>query len=106
MKKVLAIGLVLIMCFALVACGSDDEGGIVGKWLHDGNSDEYMTFTSDGKCIVGDSGNEVEFTYEVDGNKLTLDFNGRELVSEYKISGNTLTIIDPDGTTMELTKAK
>jgi len=107
MKKLVALSLALVFCFALVACGDSDGGDIVGTWYHDGNSDEYMTFKSNGTVIIGDdeTGREIKSEYEVDGDNITLKYQGQELVSRFKISGDTLTIIDPDGSTMELKRA-
>ncbi|MBE6766400.1 MAG: hypothetical protein E7550_02295 [Ruminococcaceae bacterium] len=105
MKKLVALSLALILCFALVACGDSEGGDIVGKWIHDGNEDQYMTFKSNGECIVGNAGREIEFEYEVDGNELKLINVGREMVSEFEVDGDTLTITDPDGSTMELKRA-
>ena len=98
-KKLLTIGLVVVLMFSMTACGNK----LVGTWamsieLLDGE-ESVLTFNSDGTCSTSLSGIVVDGTYTTDGNKLVLTLTVLGTTSEpqnyeYAIDGDTLTLTD------------
>ena len=116
MKKLLAILLILtLVCVALVACGATKQeaaqetgasqqqeevagntsASIVGTWTYESGGYTYV-FKEDGTGTYCDT---MEFTYEVDGNKLSILYTGNTapFETEFSIDGNKLNIIDSLG---------
>jgi len=131
MKKLLALILALVMCFALVACGSDDEaktdddddndivdiGGndnddddddeedeLLGKWVHEESDEEYFIFKSNGRLVVGGDGEEATGEYEYDGDEIVLTVEGDDLVCEIEIKGSKMTLTAENGVEIVLYK--
>jgi len=109
MKKVLKIALAVLviafMLFALTACGEKEESkeskkseSIVGSWKYPG-ADYTYTFNEDGTGTYDAAGNKMEFTYELDGNKISILYTGNTapFETEYEIKGDELNVIDSLG---------
>ncbi len=112
MKKAIAIALILVISFGLVACGGGGKDSIVGKWaleVKDADMEGKMVyeFTKDGKLKISvDTGNEevdklmnalysaIEMTYVAKDGKLTINSNDPAFEPQdstpYTIEGDTL----------------
>ncbi|MBQ4639329.1 MAG: hypothetical protein IJB69_02300 [Clostridia bacterium] len=126
MNKIVAVLMLVVMAFALTACGAKQQS-VVGKWEMDMNavmemmgvSEEEMAlvqalasdmsatmeFTKDGKCILemtamGQSQTQ-EQEYVIEDGKIVLEGSP----ADYKVEGDKLSIT-ADGITMVLTKVK
>lgn len=109
MKKIVALGLVLIMVLALAACGSDEKKNeLVGTWVLDGDwvikqaaAEAGMTEEAI-KGLLGDSLNEmlnaVTFTFKSDGTgSVTMD--GDKESFKYTAKDGKLTLTSSEGDT-------
>lgn len=82
MKKLLALILALVMCFALVACGSDDEAktnnDAVAEWVEE-NEDDMLEAME--QSFAGSSGMTCTSSIKVSGNGFTINININELTN-------------------------
>lgn len=103
MKKIIAALMILMMVFALCACGDskkDEEPlTLVGSWESNTLADYIYTFNEDGTGNYYVVGLDMPFTYEDNGDSVSILFEGNTDATdlEYTIEGKTLTIIDSFG---------
>ncbi len=62
MKKIIALVLLTVMCFSLVACGNKAEKEIVGKW-ESSNGNISFTFNEDGTGTTESNG-QIQWKYD------------------------------------------
>ena len=90
MKKCTAVFVVLVLVFALGACG----GGLNGTYA----ADDGSSITFDGDKIILTYGDvvSVSCTYEIDGDKITITFSAmgteESTTKSFSHSGNTITV--------------
>ena len=104
MKKLIALGLALILVAALLAgCNGDssnaNENDLVGTWYWLGM--EMYTFNADG---TGLSGGFAEIEWSVRGNRLSIDFEGEVMEVNFTYEDGTLTLTDDDDFEMIMTR--
>ena len=66
MKKIIAILLLVVMCFSLVACGNKAEKEIVGEWKYsnaDGSDVSSFIFYKDGTGTTDYFSEEADFNW-------------------------------------------
>ena len=109
MKKIVALGLVLIMVLALAACGSDEKKNeLVGTWVLDGDwvikqaaAEAGMT-EEDIKGLLGDSLNEmlnaITFTFNSDGTG-NMTMEGEKVSFKYTAKDGKLSLTSSEGET-------
>ena len=97
-KKVTAVATLVVVLFALVACGG---GGLVGRWQNEWDDSEIIVFNRNGTGTV-----EYEWRGEVEresfrwnssnGTLTVVSEDGHEDSTRYTISadGNTLRLFD------------
>ena len=104
MKRITAVLLLVVMLFALCACG--EKGGsdkkdatLVGSWVSEDISDAIYTFNEDGSGDYEYFGTKMKFTYEDDGKAVTLKYENatEENVFTNPIKGDKLEIEDSFG---------
>ena len=72
MKKLIALLLVAVMCFAFVACGGSKENKIVGEWKID-DGPWTMKFNEDGTGEDPD-GENLTWKYNTETKKYDVEF--------------------------------
>lgn len=109
MKKIVALGLVLIMVLALAACGSDEKKNeLVGTWVLDGDwvikqaaAEAGMTEEAI-KGLLGDSLNEmlnaITFTFNSDGTG-NMTMEGEKVSFKYTAKDGKLSLTSSEGET-------
>ena len=100
MKKILAIGIVLIICISLCACGISKEEAIgtwSASWVYNGNNiSSAFVLEVDGTFSEvtyrnGSLSSTLTGTYEIEGSKVFLYENGNKgSFMEFKYSGGAL----------------
>ncbi|MBQ2096516.1 MAG: hypothetical protein II474_11470 [Firmicutes bacterium] len=122
MKKLVSIALVLILVFALAACGKEaapepvdytgtydivkidageasaDEEAM--QQLRDLGYEAILSFAADGTGLMSIAGEENDFTYDAEAG--TINMNGADSKMEFNEEGQLL--ISDDGGTMYLEK--
>ena len=92
MKKLLALALILILAFGLVACGNggSNDSGLVGTWevTEDWSWEWVIVFNADGTGY--EDGWPIRWSAE--NGYLTIYENDFDDVLEYSIDGNVLTL--------------
>ena len=106
LKSVLVVLAIAVMAFALTACEKKEDSkkeskkseGIVGSWKYEG-ADYTYTFNEDKTGEYNAAGNKMEFTYELDGNKISILYTGNTapFETEYEIKGDELNVKDSFG---------
>ena len=109
-KQLSALLLVVVLLFALCACGgektpsqqtpnsNDPATLLVGEWTYELGGYTY-NFKADGSGTYSVGESVMEFTYEVDDDTLAITYKDVDapLVLEYSLDGNTLNIKDSFG---------
>ena len=91
MKKIMFIGLVLILTFVFIT--SCSSGSIVGTVWETREYGEYWSilFTTESECVFNDDGFNEKGTYTKKGNTVTMDFNVDGIMIG-KIDGTKMTV--------------
>ena len=67
MKRIIAILLAAVMCFAIVGCnGASKQDEILGEWVYLGEMGETTTILADGTGTIKSDGYVTSFTWEYD----------------------------------------
>ena len=103
MKRNLAISVVLIVTFVLIACSG--SSALAGRWAIEPGQPtrdniEDMELLKDGTGIV----DKVGISWKVDNGRFYITHPLRAGSWGYKISGKTLTLITDDGTSLTYKK--
>ena len=98
-EKLLAVFLVVAMCFALVGCGKvNSSKEIVGQWKNDETGYDFIyTFNEDGTGEYDAAGTIMKFKYTIDGNKISFKYTDEDmetLDTIFSIDGDTLNVKD------------
>ncbi len=83
MVKKLAVILAAVMLFTCVFAACGEKNPFLGKWtgIDEGLEASYV-FEADGKGYSQAIGLSVDFTYEIDGNKVTLTIDSTKLMED------------------------
>jgi len=113
MKKIIALSLAAVMMM-LIFCACSSDASIIGEWKADISEggvtiSTTYTFNEDKTGKVNLMGASVDFTYEIDGDKITMKMNalGQETseTMTYALDGDKLTLTS-EGEAIEFTRVK
>ena len=108
MKKILlAVALVFTSVLLLTGCTEKkNTNPLVGSWEY--SSSFIYTFNEDKTGTYKAGSTNMEFTWEVDGNKLSILYKGNTTAfeTEYKIENDVLTIKDSFDNDVKYSKKK
>ena len=106
-KALLLVALAVCLAVAVIGCGGDDGGSLVGKWVSEADG-ETIEFTADGALSITSGADEgLQFSYKVDGDVIRLSAEGFDRTQDvaYSLDGDTLTL-QYDGVSAEYVRAK
>lgn len=97
LKKIIVLGLLVVLAFSMIACSGGSDNGIIGEWslvqtdgtVADGS---YMKFKDDGTAefkFSPDSEAEA-LTYKVDGDNVVVTRNGQDIT--FVLKGDTMEV--------------
>lgn len=101
-KKILVLLVLFASIVALTGCGKKKDEApknpILGSWKYDGAEFTY-TFNEDGTGSYNAMGNNMEFTYTTDGDKISILYTGNTVPFEttFEINDDTLNVKDSFG---------
>ena len=102
-KRVKIVALVIVLMievFTLTACGKNQGKDLIGTWKNDTTIKGYefiYTFKEDGTGNYNVAGTIMNFTYNVDGNKISFKYTDEDMETwdtTYSVDGDTLNIKD------------